>query len=369
VKKKIVIAAGGTGGHLFPAQALAQKIVEADPEIEIYFLASHLSSNPNFQRTFAFVDIVSSTLGKNPLMWPFALAKLFWGTLEALYVLARLKADLVIGFGSFHTAPVLAAARRLKIPYILHESNAIPGKVTKLFSKKAKWCGCFFKSAAAMLGPTSRMVNVPLRDQFQKDKMASCQDARLHYGLDPEKMTLLIFGGSQGAKKINELMVQNLAVIPADFQIIHFTGLNKAESIAECYKKAKISAFVAEFEPEMAYAWAAADLAICRAGAGAIAESLSCQVPCLFIPYPFAYNHQETNARNLVAESQCGSVICERELQGDAFEKKLKILLNKEQIRSMKHNLSAYVEHSDMLDFYTEVMHELEGGKDERKDS
>lgn len=301
--KKIVIAAGGTGGHLFPAQALALELLENKDQIEVLFAGTGLSSNRYFSKEqFRFQDILSSTpfRGKwsKSLKSAWTIAK---GVKQGLRVLQEFKPDVVVGFGSFHSFPVLLAAVYKKIPIVLFESNSEPGHVNRFFSRWAKFSAVQFAKASDSLFGKTIEVAMPLW-QSQKKDFYNRKELGAYFSLDPHLMTFLIFGGSQGAVSINHLFCEAALLLKKqgyDFQVIHLAGNEKGVSqVSSFYAEQGIRAFVKSFEPEMSKAWAFSSLAICRAGAATLAELLSYEVPGILIPYPHAMkDHQQKNAQ------------------------------------------------------------------------
>jgi len=305
--KRILIAAGGTGGHLFPAQIVARRLKEKVPALEIQFAAHGLSSNKRFNKEeFAFTDVLAATIRKNPLTWLQTGWTLFSGVMQALKLLRSQKPDLVVGFGSYHTASITAAAALLGVPFVLFESNSTPGRVIRLFANRARWTGIYFPECERELKGQSRLVTMPLRAAFIKEAQPSREQAAAYFGLDPTKKTVLIFGGSQGAKRINELMKEAYPLIQTrDLQYLHFTGdpTFQAPYAHSCVKP---------FEERMEMGYALADLCISRSGAATIAELQAFQLPAIFIPYPHAAdNHQEKNGRFVENILNTGIVIRE----------------------------------------------------------
>jgi UDP-N-acetylglucosamine--N-acetylmuramyl-(pentapeptide) pyrophosphoryl-undecaprenol N-acetylglucosamine transferase len=294
--KKVLLAVGGTAGHVFPAQGLARELLEQHPEMELLFAGKGLSTNPYFDKSlYICCDVESLTPFRgNPFK---ALCSLFRGVVSSMKLLAKEKPQLVVGFGSFHAFPLLCAAVLKKIPFVLFESNAIPGKVVRLFSKKALFTGIYFSGAQEHLKGKTIEVEIPTR---KKDSF-SREEAHRQLSLDPQLITLLAFGGSQGAKQVNETLLKTLPLLhQADFhfQLIHFTGDEKSaeEMRTECARLG-MGCYIKKFELQMALAWSAADLVICRAGAMTLSELLHHEVPGILIPYPFASDqHQLKNA-------------------------------------------------------------------------
>lgn len=288
---KILIAVGGSGGHLLPAQQLAG---ELKSEAEILFAGHRLESSTFFkQETFAFRSIAAA-----PLRYSF---RGIWnflkfngqGICQSIGLIRRFRPDLVVGFGSFHSFPVLAAAWLMGCKIALFEANCLLGKVNRLFSFTARTVFAQFslKKAPAHLKLVPLLPWKPLGD-------AEKRSVRVELGLDPEKPTFLVFGGSQGASFLNQAIPP---VLPLHAQAIHLTGKEAfVVEVKERYEKAGMTAWVKGFEPAMHRLYAAADFAICRSGAGTAAELIRHEIPALLIPFPLAADdHQRINAEFL----------------------------------------------------------------------
>ncbi len=314
-KGGIILAAGGTGGHLFPAQALARKILEERPGVELLFAGTGLSTSRYFDREeFNYCDLPSAS----PFVGGFwrrmkALPALVRGVLQAVGLLRREKPDLVVGFGSFHAFPVLAAAWLLKLPIILFEPNIFPGRVNRLFAPAARLCAVQFAETSPHLGRAVQLVAAPTSCSVCSDRAA----ARQFFGLQPDRFTLLIFGGSQGAASLNQLMKELAALRPEllnAMQLIHLAGQPAAaEEMVAAYAGLPLVS-VRSFEQRMDLAYAAADLALCRAGAATVAELVAFEVPSLLVPYPHGSDrHQHANAAALERQG-CAKVELEETL-------------------------------------------------------
>lgn len=295
-KRKVLIAAGGTGGHLFPAISLAHQLESKGDAI--LFAGGGLGSNPMFQtERFLFKDVTCARPTFKSPMFPLGIAKGIW---QSMKIFMSFQPDFLIGFGSYYTFPVLTAAKLLKVPFVIHEQNSVPGRVNRLFTPSACFTAVHFPSVIEKIKGECRLVDMPLRPDFEK-KWDS-QLAKKEYGLDESLPVILVFGGSQGAEAINKLMFDSAELLKR-FQILHFTGNESwKEKLVDRYCRAGVKACVKTFEKEMARAWGAADLTLTRAGAASIAEQLAAEVPGILIPYPFATDrHQDVNADYLVS--------------------------------------------------------------------
>lgn len=300
-KKKIVIAAGGSGGHLYPAFGLARQLLGKRKDLDVLFVASGLDENPFFdKKQFSYRTICSGTFkGWSPVSALITCKNIGIGYAQSIKILSEYRPDIVIGFGSYHTFPLLLAAAS-KFPIVLHEQNSHPGRVIRFFSKKALFTGIYFPTAANKLKGKCIQLAMPLRDGFCKDSYSK-EHALSYFELDPAKKTVLVFGGSQGSQAINQMASKALSALQAQkkgFQVLHFTGnMTALEPIIETYRMCGIDAVVKRFEEKMELAWHAADFCIARAGAGSIAEQIEFCIPGILIPYPYAADkHQDCNA-------------------------------------------------------------------------
>lgn len=342
VSSLIVIAVGGTGGHLYPARVLAEDLVNKSPETEVLFLGHGLSRSPFFARDkFSYRDIPSAAFSLKKL-WriPKACVRIVQGVLKAQICLYTHRPILVVGFGSYHSLPVLIAAYLCRIPYILFEANAILGKVNKLFSKKALLTTYqLFPLPEAAVSTT--FVKTILPREPSKFLRVSKEAARNYFGLDTHTTTLLVFGGSQGATTLNALVIEALEILKAKdrkLQVIHFIGLSTSlQEVESAYKRLGIDASVKRQEQQMAYAYSAADLLLSRAGANTVAEQVYHQLPAIFIPYPYlADDHQTWNARYVSDELKGGIVLAQKGLSADILASQIESALHKEAHESMK---------------------------------
>jgi UDP-N-acetylglucosamine--N-acetylmuramyl-(pentapeptide) pyrophosphoryl-undecaprenol N-acetylglucosamine transferase len=352
-KRKIVFAVGGTGGHLFPAQALARDVKAKLPQTQVLFMGSGLSSSRYFfTKEFPSIDIQSSTpFKKRPLDFFKAVQKLLKGIWKSLGHLRQEKPDLVIGFGSFHAFPVLFSALLRKTPIVLFESNVIPGRVIRFFSRFAKCTAVQFPKAGENLKGNVVETKMPLWDRDRLSEFTR-EEAAKYFNLKADVTTLLVFGGSQGARAINRLFceaMQDWQKRPA-FQVIHLTGdVASCHEALLCYKKLSIPAQVKVFEDRMPLAWRLADLAICRSGASTIAELLAYRVPAVLIPYPHASDdHQLHNAQDFAKEIKSAIVLPERHLNRQNLQEKLHHLLQaqEKELKAMHNAILQFEESS-----------------------
>ena len=303
--KRIIIAGGGTGGHIFPAIAIANALRKENSELEILFVGAkgkmEMERVPQAGYKIEGLDIAGfnrSSLIKN-FGLPLKLAKSF---LQVRSIFSRFRPDAVIGVGGYSSFPVLRFAQARGIPSFIHESNSFAGKSNMLLGRKAKKV---FVASDGMqqFFPAGKILVTgnPVRPDIVNVATIRQTDALHFFGLQADKKTVLVVGGSLGARSINEAVAAGLQQLTAaGLQVIWQTGKTDAAKWKEV-AASNSSVWVNDFITQMQQAYAAADVVVSRAGAMAIAELCLVKKPVLFVPYPFAAeDHQTANARSLV---------------------------------------------------------------------
>lgn len=303
----ILIAGGGTGGHIFPGISLYNEFKKKDISAGMLVGKRDVHFSPLSDIDAGCIYYYNAPLfTKNILKMPVFLLQFFKATVRAVMLIKKMKADAVIGMGGYVSAPALAAAVILRIPYFLCEQNSVPGKATVLFASKARMIFTTFKNTGDYLkdGIKSKIINYgnPLRDNvFSK---LTKQDARRIFYLSHCKKVILVIGGSQGAAQINELFLnikKNYTDELKNTGIIWVTGdltyRKYKEELNEMLGDGSV--YLAPFIDNIGAAYRASDLAVSRAGAGGMMELAATGLPSVLIPYPYAAdNHQEKNAEN-----------------------------------------------------------------------
>jgi UDP-N-acetylglucosamine--N-acetylmuramyl-(pentapeptide) pyrophosphoryl-undecaprenol N-acetylglucosamine transferase len=303
--KRIIIAGGGTGGHIFPAIAIANALKKLEPDTEILFIGAkgkmEMEKVPQAGYSIEGLDIAGlnrSSLIKNAGL-PYKLLKSFF---QVRSIFARFKPDAVIGVGGYSSFPVLRFAQARRIPSFIHESNSFAGRSNILLGKKATR---IFVATDGMekFFPANRIVvsGNPVRPAIVQVPSIERETAAHFFGLNGSRKTLFVVGGSLGARSINEAIGNGLKpLVDAGLQVIWQTGRNDAEkwrALANPLPNVKVSEFIVHMEN----AYAVADVVVSRAGAMAIAELCVVKKPVLFVPYPHAAeDHQTANAKDLV---------------------------------------------------------------------
>jgi UDP-N-acetylglucosamine--N-acetylmuramyl-(pentapeptide) pyrophosphoryl-undecaprenol N-acetylglucosamine transferase len=364
--KKVIIAAGGTGGHVYPAIGFANQLRKEDPETEVLFVGGGLSTNKYFDRdTYHYKSIDCGTFArKSPRQCLSSCWNILKGIKQSRQIFSEFPPQLVVGFGSYYSLPTLLAARLQGIPIVLHEQNSIPGKVIRFFSKKAIVTGIHFPDAANYLKGKTKTVRMPMREGFG---LTACtkEHACSFYGFDSSRPVLLVFGGSQGARYINHLLQDTIkgGLFP-ELQLLIFTGDSTiASEIQKCCSDLNIPAVVKTYEPRMDMAWRAANMFISRSGAGTISEAIEYEVPGILIPYPLAAdNHQDKNADFLVSLIGGAMKFQEKELDAAKLGHVLQTLILDEgkKLKKMHNAISSFKKISSQTDFTSVVKEILE---------
>lgn len=350
--KRILIAAGGTGGHLFPAITLAKGL---ESNYEILFVGANLSKNPFFDEGFNYheIDCISPSFKKG-----LKNLKILKGVLQSLKLIKRYKPDLIIAFGSYHTFPILIAATLLKKRYILHEQNKTLGKVNRVFAKVSEGLISHYPQTIPHYPKKKIYASMPLRYTYGQESCKRAAKERL--GLHPALDTILITGGSQGAVTLNESFLSALPYLKHKFQVIHLAGANTSiEDLQKAYDQYQIPARVRAFEKEMRDVLLAADIAFSRAGASSVAELIEFEIPALLVPYPYAYNHQEYNADHLEQQVLGGIKLRQKELNGSLLAKLLNNFLLENERQVYKENIQKYKKNNPSRCFIQVIEQEI----------
>ncbi|UCD52888.1 MAG: UDP-N-acetylglucosamine--N-acetylmuramyl-(pentapeptide) pyrophosphoryl-undecaprenol N-acetylglucosamine transferase [Phycisphaerales bacterium] len=299
-------AGGGTGGHIYPALAVAEQIAEQQPDAEIHFLCSTRPVDKRIlDRTpFPYTPLPAAGLYSDPRRFLRFCATFRQSYKQARRLLAESSSPVVVGAGGFVAAPVCLAGHKLGVPVVLVNVDIVPGRANKLSARWADEIFVQFEEAGRGFGSRRAKINVvgcPLRRGFaQMDKRRAIEDL----GLDPSKKVLLVTGASSGAASINEALCALLAKLEPfaeTWQIVHLTGLGNHERVLAQYGGAAISHKVLSYYDNMPDLLAAADLVIGRSGAVSVAEYAVAGVPTICMPYPHHKDRQQyRNAAKLV---------------------------------------------------------------------
>lgn len=358
--KKILICTGGTGGHLFPAQAFARELCQ-NYMAEILFVGGKLSENKWFNKElYAYQDVSCATLslsqGLKIFNNGFSIVK---GIVQSCQIIKRFDPDLIIAFGSYHTLPILIAAAFSKKIIFLHEQNKYMGKVNRFFAKRANKVMVSFPKTMPFTAKEYHHVKMPLK--FDSKILPSKLEARKQLNLDPKLKTILVCGGSQGAMSINRFFLNSLKYLKDyAFQVIHLIGYKEdLERVQACYQEHHVPAYVKAFDENIHLLMRSADFMIARAGASTIAEILELEIPAILIPYPYAGGHQEHNADFLEIEVGGGLKLPEGLLSKELLAKSIVSFFNNENIEQYVHHIQNHKMMTKVNDFSKLVASEL----------
>jgi len=298
----ILFAAGGTGGHLYPAIAIAEELRRIDPAAVIAFAGTKKKIEARVvpQKGYPFHPIwisgFSRRLRLDNLLFPM---KVFVSLVQSFFLIRRFRPDVVIGTGGYVCGPVLFAASLSGIPTVVHESNSYPGVTTRMLAARVSKVFTTFEITRKWLAPSANVevAGNPTRAELSA---ATRIDGAAAFGLSPERPTLFVFGGSLGAASINSAMPAVVSeAVTLGWQVIWQTGETDKGSAANVPQHPDIK--VMTYVDRMDLGYAAADVVVCRSGATTLAELTRLGKPAVLVPYPYAAaNHQELNANALV---------------------------------------------------------------------
>ncbi|PIQ99811.1 MAG: undecaprenyldiphospho-muramoylpentapeptide beta-N-acetylglucosaminyltransferase [Nitrospinae bacterium CG11_big_fil_rev_8_21_14_0_20_45_15] len=322
---RVVIAGGGTGGHLFPAIALANELEKLDMDIEITFVGSKqgLESKVIPKMGWDLKTIMTSgIMGKKGIQRWTSLFKLPMGILQSTCFLLQKSPDLVVGVGGYASGPVALSAWALRIPILIHEQNSIPGMTNRWLGKIADKVAVSFKESSSHF-PADKVVTTGnmIREEF-------CIPRELAPKRRTDKFCILVLGGSQGAHSINIAMIAALGKLGDEKEKIHIIHQTGEKDFADIQKRYSAEGFagadVRPFIDDVDSCYRSASLIICRAGATTLAEITACGKMSILIPFPHAaHNHQEKNAR-LLESANAAEMILDAELSGEKLAQSIK---------------------------------------------
>lgn len=321
---RILIAGGGTGGHLFPGIAVAEEFLSRDPSNEVLFVGTEKGIEARvLPRAGYQLECIATTgmRGKSALSKVKGVWLLLLGYAQSRRILRAFKPDLVLGVGGYASGPLVLAARKSSCKCFIHEQNALPGLTNRILARVVKKVFISLEESRRHV-PAGKLLLTgnPLRRQILEKLHMEKKPNGNGYGNGNGKIfRLLVFGGSAGAHRINMAMIEalpELAALRERITITHQTGEHDLEEVRKAYQRENYSAEVVPFIDNMAEAYQKADLILCRAGATTIAEVTACGKACIFVPYPYATDdHQRKNAEALVGKG-AGFMILDQELSG-----------------------------------------------------
>ncbi|MGC4375547.1 undecaprenyldiphospho-muramoylpentapeptide beta-N-acetylglucosaminyltransferase [Fictibacillus sp. Mic-4] len=360
---KIVLSGGGTGGHIYPALALAKEIKKIHPESELLYIGTEkgLESKLVPRENIPFESIQITGFKRSLSVENIkTVLRFLKGVSKSKKLLKEFKPDIVIGTGGYVCGPVVYAASKLNIPAIVHEQNSIPGLTNKFLSKYVQKVAICFEEAAGYFPKEKVVYTGNPRAQEVKDKDGKRGKESLH--LDPAKKTVLIVGGSRGARPINEAFLEALDLVgERNYQFVYVTGEVHYDHVLEQVKKHgnPKNVTIVPFIHNMPEVLAGMDLVVARAGATTIAEITALGIPSILIPSPYVTNnHQEKNARALESKG-AAVVILEKDMNGSLLVQHIDRILTDEKEWSKMHKASKQLGMPDAANRLYEVMKDL----------
>ncbi|HEX7077833.1 MAG TPA: undecaprenyldiphospho-muramoylpentapeptide beta-N-acetylglucosaminyltransferase [Candidatus Eisenbacteria bacterium] len=344
---RVVIAAGGTGGHVYPGIAIAEEWRRRHPDSEVVFVGTSrgLEATAIPQAGFALRTIAARGFPRR-LGWGLvsAAAAAVRSVAQASSILRDIRPSVVVVTGGYVSGPVGLMAKLQGVPLLVQEQNSVPGATNRWLNLIADEVHISFMESRSYFRRRNNLKvtgNPIRRSLLRQDRTSAYESLRL----DPNRRTLLVFGGSLGAASLNRAFQEalpRLYRIP-QLQVVWQTGKDQAAEIRERFERAPIPVHVVPYLEQIDKAYAVADLAICRAGAMTIAELTACGVPAILVPYPHAtHDHQTLNARGL-AERGAAEVIPDAELKGDDLAARVvKLLQDETRLRRMARNARAF---------------------------
>lgn len=344
----VVISGGGTGGHIFPALSIANEIRRRYPECVIHFVGARGRMEeekvPAAGYDIILLPVQGLSRDKNPIKLAQTLFRLVKSRLQVRSELKRLRPQIAIGVGGYASAPTLMEANKLGIPTLVQEQNSFAGKTNKLVGKKAEAVCVAYKDMERFF-PHKKLILAgnPVRKQLT-EVPPHAPEAYQHFTLDPRKRTLLVIGGSLGARTVNNSITAFLPQIAdkdQDIQLLWQCGKVYIDAARQAIKEAGLEGrniIVTDFIQRMDYAYAIADLVISRAGASSISELCMLGKPSILVPSPnVAEDHQTKNAQALVTDN-AAIMVRDVDAEGELIPKALELLEDSQQLADLGKN-------------------------------
>lgn len=357
---RLIISGGGTGGHIFPAIAIANAFKERHPDAHILFVGAkgrmEMSRVPEagYEIIGLWISGIQRKLTLSNLLFP---VKLLVSYLRAAVIVKRFKPDVVVGTGGFASGPMMMAATRFKIPALIQEQNSFAGLANKQVAERVSKV-CVAYNGMEKYFPASKIVITG--NPVRKDILSvseKTEKARVHFAFDESKKTLLIIGGSLGARTINESILGGIdKLIDSGVQVIWQTGKAYYDVVyAQLNRIDKRGLRVFDFLKEMDLAYAAADVVISRSGALAVSELCIAHKAAILVPSPnVAEDHQTKNAMALV-EKDAAVLVPDKDARAKLVDEALKLLFDENRANKLSENIALFARPSATEDIVNEI--------------
>ncbi len=308
--KKYFISGGGTGGHIYPAFTIADKLLKEDDTEKIYYIGNPTNLEYEIAKNYSDIEFLPVNVSGMPRKLTLSFFKwgfnLFISYIKALKYIKKYKPDAIFTTGGYVSAPIVLAAITLKHPYMIHDCDSVPGLVSKIAAPKASIVSVAFENSKNILKSKNIIFNGnPVRDVFYT---VTKKEAREKLNISPDKKVIFAMGGSQGAKTINTAMIELLKPLTEDMNnyVILQTGKKNYDDVIGALNniyteyKNNPNLMVKPYFDEMVYPMKAADIVIARAGSLSLTEIVQCHLASILVPYPYAaQNHQRKNAKEM----------------------------------------------------------------------
>jgi len=340
---RVLIVTGSSGGHIFPALGLIDALKDSCDRLLLVLPRRSRDNNiavESAQVKYIHSAVLTAKLNRKNIA---GLSQVLLGTWESLLIIIKFKPDVVVGFGSLDTIPTMFWAWLFRIKTLIHEQNVIPGRANRLLAKLVDRVALSFIQTSKYLNISTQKIVLtgnPLRkDLIRVDRKAALDFFKFKEG----KFNILITGGSQGSHKLNSVCFEAISACQKkeDLQIIHISGIQDFGALKIKYDASNLAYRLFEFFTGMQYAYSIADLVICRSGATTVSELQRFELPAILVPYPFAYAHQEANAR-ILGDLGCALVTKDEELSVQSLTVKLNEFLVDQQL--LKNMRQAYAQ-------------------------
>lgn len=364
--RHIIIACGGTGGHLFPGiavgevlQARGHDVILLISEKKIDSLAASGHAGMRFEKMpfLAMPKPLSLQMGK------FLLA-VWQGLRHCKAMIREHDTQVVLGMGGFTSFAPVYAGRSCKIKTLIHDSNAVPGKANRLTARFCDTVLLGFEECAASFPKEkdTRVVGTPVRSALRKAAEESDEDPHAFFGLDPARKTVLVIGGSQGARGLNNAVVHSLEPLATlGLQILHITGPGDYQEVCDAYegKEIRLHSHIAAFCHRMELAYRVADIALARSGASTLAELAYFGVPSLLVPYPYAADDHQTKNAAIFHKAGAGIMVPEMDLSPEKLTDTVAEVLHQEPTAQAMRQAALKIAHRNAAEVIADIVEEV----------
>ncbi len=345
---KVLAVAGASGGHIFPAVSFLKEFKKEYPDSKALLVIPRRSETLDLVPEgfkIQYISICPLKAGIKPANCR-ALLNFIKGSFESLNLMFDFAPDAVVGFGGIESVPLVMLAWLFRLKTVVHEQNVLPGKANRLLAKFSDKVALSFLETREFLRLRPEKIIFTGNPACQRLPAVSKQEALNFFGLKQNKFTILVIGGSHGSHSINNAFLEAVTTMNDNYklQVIHITGSEDYDYLSRRYKDLSINvnSKVFSFLKEMQYAYSASDAVVSRAGASTISELMRFKLPCVIIPYPYAYKHQMENAKILHSLGVADIIDDDESLDINLRSALEEFLNNAEKINSLRNNFNNY---------------------------